>query len=572
MTGRELGYPRAKDGKMLRNQLRSLKKESIELHNALLDSDSLPQWVISQVSVALHEVTQARHYIEAKLAGYEPNSKAKKAKELTGKALGKSKKALSAVGRMLKKGAVYTGKGLRVGAKRVSVAAAQAKVAGIRGHIRELEKCGNRLDVSTAHVNATKAMKRLQVDLNEARLKVLQAKDRFDKSVEKEFGAEAQQKMKEMKNPMVPDVWNLPPRPGKTYGFHRGTVTPGHYDKLPLPKRSQEELYYETQSGAYAGVAVLTVQKRGYRYMLYHSGEIKWAKNAAEARKEIEKFLKTGALKRTRNPSSKWSRAKVPKNVTLIEAAWKPSPGGPLQTLGPDQPSNIYIMVDALMDVYPNLQWVGWRKATRNPRKAFAKAGGYPEVYFSVEKDGVYASRKGQDYKLSIKRFWEWAGKDADLSEWHDTSVTWLSEQDWRQLMPRKVKPSGFDERAHYRSSNPRKRKKNTGKDVAQTILRQMGGQGRIRAMTGAHTFVAYSDKRDSKYGEDMGGVSFKFPRPSRGKPNFVKIILRPDDTYRMQFGSIHGHSYKIRQEYDGVYNDQLKPLFEETTGLYLSF
>ena len=100
--------------------------------------------------------------------------------------------------------------------------------------------------------------------------------------------------------------------------------------------------------------------------------------------------------------------------------------------------------------------------------------------------------------------------------------------------------------------------------------------------MIGAKNAVSYKAKGDSKYGEGMGGVSFKFPRPGgsaaskrkrgRGMPNFVKIILNGKDLYDVTFGSIHGTSYKVTKEYKDVYAASLKDIFERETGLYLSF
>ena len=117
---------------------------------------------------------------------------------------------------------------------------------------------------------------------------------------------------------------------------------------------------------------------------------------------------------------------------------------------------------------------------------------------------------------------------------------------------------------------------------VGKTILKQMGGWGRIRAMIGAKNAATYGPKSpDSKTGEGMGGVSFRFPRPGgsaaskrkrgRGMPNYVKIILNGKDLYDMSFGSIHGSTFKATKTYNDVYADKLKSIFEKETGLYLS-
>ncbi len=107
--------------------------------------------------------------------------------------------------------------------------------------------------------------------------------------------------------------------------------------------------------------------------------------------------------------------------------------------------------------------------------------------------------------------------------------------------------------------------------DVGQTILKQMGGWGRIRAMTGAKNPLLYSSKEDSKSGEGMGGVSFKFPRAGRGMPNHVKIILNGKDLYDLSFGSAHGMKFKPTKTVKDVSVSELKPVFEKESGLRLS-
>lgn len=122
------------------------------------------------------------------------------------------------------------------------------------------------------------------------------------------------------------------------------------------------------------------------------------------------------------------------------------------------------------------------------------------------------------------------------------------------------------------------------GQTVATTVLQQMGGMGRIHAMTGAKNFVR---------GMDNGKpwVSFEFPNRGRSKPNYVKVILEPDDTYTVEFGRKKPISWKGaavakeegRQptmedfytklsEHPDIYAEDLKGLFENETGLYLSF
>jgi len=94
---------------------------------------------------------------------------------------------------------------------------------------------------------------------------------------------------------------------------------------------------------------------------------------------------------------------------------------------------------------------------------------------------------------------------------------------------------------------------------VAKTIMQQMGGPGRIQAMLGVKQFITYKD-----------GVSFKFPNRKSSKGNYVKIILRPDDTYDMVFSKIVKYDRKPVKKYTGIHADQLIRLFEKQTGLYL--
>lgn len=96
---------------------------------------------------------------------------------------------------------------------------------------------------------------------------------------------------------------------------------------------------------------------------------------------------------------------------------------------------------------------------------------------------------------------------------------------------------------------------------IGMTIFEQMGGLGRLRMMIGARRFTTHPD-----------GASFRWPskQPSRG--NHLKVTLRGDDTYDMEFATVNVRGKKVRKTHSGIYCDQLKPLFEAQTGLYLSF
>jgi hypothetical protein len=101
-----------------------------------------------------------------------------------------------------------------------------------------------------------------------------------------------------------------------------------------------------------------------------------------------------------------------------------------------------------------------------------------------------------------------------------------------------------------------------TDMTVAKTILEQMGGIGRISAMTGAYNFIASDD-----------GVSFRFKGSKTF--NYVKIKLTGMDLYDVEIGQIRKKkgipTVVPRSTETGLYFDMLKPIFEKVTGLYLS-
>jgi len=98
-----------------------------------------------------------------------------------------------------------------------------------------------------------------------------------------------------------------------------------------------------------------------------------------------------------------------------------------------------------------------------------------------------------------------------------------------------------------------------TDKQVAQTILQQLGGQRRLKTFVGAKDFLLL----------EGGGVTFKF-KGSR-KVNYVRIRLNGMDLYDLEFVKAHGVNIKVVEEETNVYADQLVTFFEKHTGLYLS-
>lgn len=91
-------------------------------------------------------------------------------------------------------------------------------------------------------------------------------------------------------------------------------------------------------------------------------------------------------------------------------------------------------------------------------------------------------------------------------------------------------------------------------------LTQSNNGIGRLVAMIGAKDFVKGSDH-----------VQFGFK--SCRQANKCSIILNADDTYTVRFHKFNRRSLECKQviEFEGVYCDQLKEIFESFTGLYLS-
>lgn len=70
LPGRNLGYG-TNNGGMAKNQLRTIKRTSIELHDAIRDADELPDWVLSKITVAQDRLSVATDYILSKLRAME---------------------------------------------------------------------------------------------------------------------------------------------------------------------------------------------------------------------------------------------------------------------------------------------------------------------------------------------------------------------------------------------------------------------------------------------------------------------------------------------------------------------
>jgi hypothetical protein len=95
-------------------------------------------------------------------------------------------------------------------------------------------------------------------------------------------------------------------------------------------------------------------------------------------------------------------------------------------------------------------------------------------------------------------------------------------------------------------------------KQIAETILDQLGGH--IKAMIGAYNVFSHAE----------GALSFRFKCRASNSSNYCKVSL-VGDTYTVEFKSVRGTSIKDKGKFEDMYNDQLKSLFENETGLCLT-
>ena len=98
---------------------------------------------------------------------------------------------------------------------------------------------------------------------------------------------------------------------------------------------------------------------------------------------------------------------------------------------------------------------------------------------------------------------------------------------------------------------------------VAQTILQQLGGQMFLR-MTGAKGLLG-----------DATSLHFQLPRDAgfvKDGINHVKITLRSDDTYTLEFLKVRGTKVAEVAKDEMIHVDMLRRTFTERTGLECSF
>ena len=101
-------------------------------------------------------------------------------------------------------------------------------------------------------------------------------------------------------------------------------------------------------------------------------------------------------------------------------------------------------------------------------------------------------------------------------------------------------------------------------KQIASTIVSQLGGFGRLSAMTGAKQFLVGENTDSEAY------LIFKIGRNSKSV-NYVKITLNAMDLYDTQYTRATIKGITTKSESSGIYADMLKTDFETATGMYLT-
>jgi len=96
----------------------------------------------------------------------------------------------------------------------------------------------------------------------------------------------------------------------------------------------------------------------------------------------------------------------------------------------------------------------------------------------------------------------------------------------------------------------------------AQLVIQQMGGAGRLVRFVGAKNFV---------HSQKDNWIQFQFMSGAKNKANRIRITLK-NDLYDIEFFAVRKGERKIKQEFSGIYADQLFELFQDSTSLALSF
>lgn len=99
-----------------------------------------------------------------------------------------------------------------------------------------------------------------------------------------------------------------------------------------------------------------------------------------------------------------------------------------------------------------------------------------------------------------------------------------------------------------------------TDTTVRDIILQQLGGANRVAAMIGVKSF-----------GTSGNDLTIRFVARAKDKINYIRVLLRPSDTYTVYFSRVNKNGVKIVDAKFDVYCDVLREVIERRTGLYLT-
>jgi len=97
-----------------------------------------------------------------------------------------------------------------------------------------------------------------------------------------------------------------------------------------------------------------------------------------------------------------------------------------------------------------------------------------------------------------------------------------------------------------------------TNMKIAEIILSQLGGSGRLKAMINGRNFVAIEN-----------GIRFQFSGCK--KYSYIQIELNSMDLYNISLFKAYKNEKKNLVEVKDFYADMMKEYIERETGLYLS-
>lgn len=97
-----------------------------------------------------------------------------------------------------------------------------------------------------------------------------------------------------------------------------------------------------------------------------------------------------------------------------------------------------------------------------------------------------------------------------------------------------------------------------TNKEIATVILSQLGGSGRLNAILGVKQLTIVEN-----------GLSIKYKVSS--PVNYIKITLNGLDLYNIEMGKIWGSNYKIVNQVNDIFVEDMKNIIEDTCKVRLS-